>query len=446
LDPKGDPTRLTRRETLKRGALALPFVLISRPVEALVRIGFESPELQPVNERPQSFPEMPAMFDPGPPRGASVVNLDGKRSAQIKAAIPDSGNVIFRGQGNLDDGPVTLSGNRFFYGEGPGPHFVQTFRPPESDYLRQSGRFPFGKKMVLVRNGAKLHHIHVRGYNSDRESGGSHSGFPLYEPTYAFDHGFELVTGDNIELIGCRATDTAGDGIYMQRAKEIGNWSEHDKRNIRISRCVVAGAGRQGIVPDGQGVTVEDCWIWARRSGIDVETVGYNLLANIVIRRNAIWAGNRSLANLGRGKVEDLAFENNLCLSNLGITVETRGWRIDIPSNTGTAEFARAVWRRGIFVRDNTELSGSTLVRCNRGSDLQVVGNLVHARGSGPIVEALSWQGIRVVDNEVTGGVFNAALVHGSYTSKNGTLFRPSEDLSASGNRGVSQQIAAASS
>ncbi len=174
---------------------------------------------------------------------------------------------------------------------------------------------------VRIQNssGIVIFNLAVRGANP-------HAGVSraAYQTRREHQHGFEVLSGSNIGLVGVTATDVYGDFVYLGRSPH-GPWTS----GVLIVGGHFARNGRQGItLAAARNVDIERNRISdVRMDTIDLEPNGAGAgVDHVMIRNNAVGVGRLLFVGAdGSGPVDDVTISGNVLHGQaLQIWVENR--------------------------------------------------------------------------------------------------------------------------
>lgn len=271
--------------------------------------------------------------------------------AQFLAEVPDGATISLEPGGRYRmESTWLIDGRRDLTILGNGATFLAT---TPGDLMRANVR-------IAHSSGITIRDLKVVGANplagaKDR----------TYRPERGGQHGIDVNSGTNVQLIGITVTDTYGDFVYLGQ-RDGGPHTD----GVLIQGSTFARSGRQGItLTAARNVVVETSSIsQAKRSTFDFEPgrgAGVSV-HNVTIRNNRVSDGPLLfVAAEGHGPVDNVLIQGNrLTNMTLNIAMEDldggfrRGWRVldnvgDLKSGNphgATMRFTRII---GLEVRGN---------------------------------------------------------------------------------------------
>jgi hypothetical protein len=159
---------------------------------------------------------------------------------------------------------------------------------------------------IIDSSGISISDLHVIGANP---LGGLADA--AYQPGYEAQHGFDVLNSTRVSLIGCSATDTFGDFIYIGGG--YGNLSR--STDVLVRGFTGLRSGRQGItMTEASRIVIENSTLSEiRRSTIDFEPESAAAsVDNVTIRNNRIFGGRLNfVAAHGRGPINHITVQGN---------------------------------------------------------------------------------------------------------------------------------------
>ncbi len=344
---------------------------------------------------------------PGPPSAgtftpavdASGVTDVSAPMAAFLASVPDGSTVTLRAGGQYRmEQTFSIAGRRGLTIRGNGATFEFTTAGDRS--TAENIKSTRARPNVRIVNSAD---ITVSGLNVVGANPMAGMGEAAYRSEYEAQHGFDVLNSARISLIGCSATDTYGDFIY------IGGGFAGTSRSTDVLVRSFTGlrSGRQGITfTEASRVVVEQSTLSeVRRSTFDFEPESEAAsVDNVTLRNNRVIGGRLNfVAAHGRGPINHVTVQGNrLSGQALSVTVfdldggRRSDWTVlDNSSDYGAGNPALAVMS---FTRvDGVRVQGNRQLMSLRGG----------AGGPQPLmylVKATDTTGIVVAGNTVING------------------------------------------
>ncbi len=243
-------------------------------------------------------------------------------------SVPDGSTISLapHGQYRMDQ-TLDLSGRHNLGIQGNGARF---FAVAPGEYDRSNVR-------IENSSGIIVYNLVVRGANPNAGLADA-----AYQPAREHQHGFEILSGTNVALVGVTVTDVYGDFVYASKLPN-GPWTT----GLLIIKSNFARTGRQGIAFTATrnvgivGNTISD----VRAATLDFEPATVDGVENVIVRNNTIGAGRQLfLAANGHGSVNNITVADNR-LSSQALQIwaqgasagQRNGWRIT--GNTSQDKF-----------------------------------------------------------------------------------------------------------
>jgi len=326
--------------------------------------------------------------------------------AAFVAAVPDRSTISLRAGGRYRmEKTLVVDRRRGLRILGNGATFL--FTTPGDRSTPENVKATRARPNLRIINSADISvsNLNVVGANPDAGMNDA-----AYRPEYEAQHGFDILNSTGVELIGCSATDTYGDFVYIGGG--YGNASR--STDVLVRSFTGLRSGRQGITfTEASRVVVENSTLAEiRRSTFDFEPEAeLASVDNVTLRNNRIMGGRLNfVAAHGRGPIDHITVQGNrLTGQALSVTVfdldggRRSDWKVlDNSSDYGAGNPALAVMSfervDGVRVQRNRQLMSLRggaggpqplmyLVKANNTTDIVVDGNTV-INGAGELQPA----------------------------------------------------------
>ncbi len=238
--------------------------------------------------------------------------------AAFRAAGPDGSVINLRAGGRYRmEQTLVVDGRRGLTIRGNGSSFV--FTTPGDRSTADNARRTRARPNLRIVNSAD---ISVSGLNVIGANPAAGMGDAAYRPEYEAQHGFDILNSTRISLIGCSATDTYGDFVYIGGAYGGSTRST----DVLVRSFTGLRSGRMGIaMTRASRVVVEQSTLsQVRRSTFDLEPEGDAAsVDNVILRNNRIMGGRLNfVAAHGKGPIDHITVQaNRLSGQALSVTV-----------------------------------------------------------------------------------------------------------------------------